>query len=714
MTARKRVGPLPTHRLAMRHSVDYSSSDHFTSDDSSRDSPSDLSSKTSSDSSSDALSDSSSSHSSLDHSSPALPSGMRSSHQLCSPVPSIPHSSTAITERPSHSSSADPSRKRSRSPTTSVPLSLPIPRALSSIRADLLPPHMRIRSSDSVTDLEVSSDESSESSAEIDECTAYADALRVGGIDARVMVETVAREEVETSARGTVKVRDDRVSHPVVLDDIPEPTQEEGAIEVTYETLGDLGHKIIATGQQSVVLSKRISELERDNTRLRGTTMPNTRSGATMTREVVNELIARRVAEALESRDVAKNLKPLAKGEDEQGDKNGDDYEGVNGGGNGNGNKNGGVNENGNGGGNGNGNGNGNRRGNGYENHNVNFGGFMPVARECTYQDFLKCQPLNFNRTEGVVGLTRWFEKMETVFHIICSKHLEGPSWESVEWTELMKLMTEVYCQRNEIQKMETELWNLIMKRKGNAENVLKTREGFAKTTRRITVAPTSFSSDKMLRRLGHYRKDCLKLRNQNHGNKTGNKTGNNDATSSAYAIGGGGSNPDSNVVTVPLLDVVPVHLKPKHELCCKLSMEEFHKPMLSLEATRPRVYFKIDLRCGYHQLKVREEDIPKTAFRPRYGHYDFQVMSFRLTNAPAVFMDLMNQSRKEHEGHLKSILRLLNEEELYAKFSKYDFWLSKVQFLGHMIDSEGIHVDPAKIESIKDWASPKMPTEIR
>ncbi|GJX50304.1 putative reverse transcriptase domain-containing protein [Tanacetum coccineum] len=147
------------------------------------------------------------------------------------------------------------------------------------------------------------------------------------------------------------------------------------------------------------------------------------------------------------------------------------------------------------------------------------------------------------------------------------------------------------------------------------------------------------------------------------------------------------------------------------------------------------RVYSKIDLRSGYHQLGVWEEDIPKTAFRTRYGHYEFQVMPFGLTNAPAVFMNLMNQvckpyldkfviifiddiliyskSEEEHAEHLKSILELLKKEELYAKFSKCEFWLSKVQFLGHVIDSEGIHVDPAKIESIKDWASPKTPTEI-
>nr|GEY90376.1 putative reverse transcriptase domain-containing protein [Tanacetum cinerariifolium] len=147
-------------------------------------------------------------------------------------------------------------------------------------------------------------------------------------------------------------------------------------------------------------------------------------------------------------------------------------------------------------------------------------------------------------------------------------------------------------------------------------------------------------------------------------------------------------------------------------------------------------VYSKIDLRSGYHQLRVREEDVPKTAFRTRYGHYEFQVMPFGLTNAPAVFMDLMNRvckpfldkfvivfiddilihskNKKEHEEHLSTILKLLKKEELYAKFSKCEFWIPKVQFLGHVINSEGIHVDPTKIESIKDWESPKSPMEIR
>ncbi|GJT79849.1 putative reverse transcriptase domain-containing protein [Tanacetum coccineum] len=119
-------------------------------------------------------------------------------------------------------------------------------------------------------------------------------------------------------------------------------------------------------------------------------------------------------------------------------------------------------------------------------------------------------------------------------------------------------------------------------------------------------------------------------------------------------------------------------------------------------------------IRPSYHQLRVPEEDIPKMAFRTRYGQYEFQVRPFGLTNAPAIFMDLINQNKEEHEEHLKAILELLKKEELYTKFSKCEFWIPRVQFIGHLIDSQDIHVDPAKIESIKDWACPKTPTEIR
>nr|GEU62407.1 putative reverse transcriptase domain-containing protein [Tanacetum cinerariifolium] len=147
-------------------------------------------------------------------------------------------------------------------------------------------------------------------------------------------------------------------------------------------------------------------------------------------------------------------------------------------------------------------------------------------------------------------------------------------------------------------------------------------------------------------------------------------------------------------------------------------------------------VYSKINLRLGYHQLRVRNEDIPKTTFRTRYGHYEFQVMTFGLTNAPAVFMDLMNHvckpymdklvilfiddiliyfcNKKEHANHLRIILELLRNDKLYAKFSKCDFWISVVQFLGYIIDNQGLHVDPANIKAVKNWASPTTPTKIR
>nr|GEY53450.1 reverse transcriptase domain-containing protein [Tanacetum cinerariifolium] len=116
-------------------------------------------------------------------------------------------------------------------------------------------------------------------------------------------------------------------------------------------------------------------------------------------------------------------------------------------------------------------------------------------------------------------------------------------------------------------------------------------------------------------------------------------------------------------------------------------------------------VYSKIDLRSGYHHLRIKEEDIPITEFRTWYGHFGFQVIPFGLANAP---------DEEEHEKHLKILLDLLKKERLYANFSKCDFWLDSVQFLGHVIDRNGVHVDPAKIEAIKNWAAPTTPIEVR
>nr|GEZ58326.1 hypothetical protein [Tanacetum cinerariifolium] len=226
------VGPLPTHRLTVRHSVDYSSSDHFTSDDSLRDSSSSSSSETSSDPPSDDVSDSSSSHSSSDHSLPILPLGTRSRYHLCSLVPSIPRSS-AVAKRPSHFSAVGPFRKRSRSPTTSVPKFLSIPGALSPACADLLPPPKRIRSFDFVTYLEDRLDESSESSVPRE--ISLSDDVVVMGIDARVMDDAVDREESETSTRGPVEcfayansLRDRGIDARVVVEAVDQEKSETG------------------------------------------------------------------------------------------------------------------------------------------------------------------------------------------------------------------------------------------------------------------------------------------------------------------------------------------------------------------------------------------------------------------------------------------------------------------------------------------------------
>jgi len=147
-------------------------------------------------------------------------------------------------------------------------------------------------------------------------------------------------------------------------------------------------------------------------------------------------------------------------------------------------------------------------------------------------------------------------------------------------------------------------------------------------------------------------------------------------------------------------------------------------------------VFSKIDLRSGYHQLRIREEDIPKTAFRTRYGHYEFVVMPFGLTNAPAVFMELMNRvfidyldkfvvvfiddiliysrSKEEHMEHLRTVLGVLRRQHLYAKLSKCDFWQSEVTFLGHVVSARGVEVDPTKIEVVKAWEPPKNVREVR
>nr|GEU39543.1 putative reverse transcriptase domain-containing protein [Tanacetum cinerariifolium] len=861
--------------------------------DSAQDSSLDSSSEASSDFHSDASSDSSSRHSLSNHSSLDLPS-----------------------------TSAGPSRKRCRSPMTPVPALPPVSRALPPVRADLIPSPKRVKDSGYLANVEVDPRE-----------TSLRDDVWDRRIDARIVVEAVDREESEMGTKGLVEVRVERVTLPMMLEDTPEPAQGERAVECT----------IVGVESAVTALSERITEFERDNRRLRGTASVESQRvdrlqrgmSPSMTHEEVEELVARRVAEETEAREAAMNFEPL--------NENGDEQEGENGG-NGNegneGNKNGGNKGNGDGG-------NGeNRNGNKNRNHGMNYRGFMPVARECTFQDFLKCKLHNFSGTKGVVGLTSWFEKMETVFNISnCPskmvpdeedrvKRFIGGLPDNIQGNNVAR----AYTARNNKKRGYTGPYPLCNKCRYHHVGPCTVRCGNCKKVRHLTRDYTATVAPNTQRapvgnqqgiicygcgRPRHFRKDCPKLRNQNRRNqtrnrirnKTGNQTGGKEATATAYAIGGGVTNPDSNVVTGLLghpfdIDLMPIELgsfdiiigmdwlakyhvlifydekvvripygdevliirgdifddeSKLNIISCtrthkyiqkgcqvylvqvtskkaedkseekrledvpiirefpedlnglpparqvkfqidlvlgtapvaralyrlapakmqelstqlqELSNRGFIRPSsspwgapvlfvkkkdgsfwmcidyrklnkLTVKNRYPllriddlfnqlqgsRVYSKIDLRSGDHQLRVREEDIPKTAFRTCYGHCEFQEIPFGLTNVPAVFMDLMNwvckpyldrfvivfiddiliysKSRKEHEGYLKLILKLLKEEELYVKFLKCEFWLSKVQFLSHVIDSEGIHVDPAKIESIKDWALPKTPTEI-
>ncbi|GKE26120.1 hypothetical protein Tco_1441504, partial [Tanacetum coccineum] len=290
-TTRKRVVPLPTHRLAMRHSVDYSSSDDL-------------------------------SDSSTDHSLPAPSSGIRPSHHLCSLLLSIPCSSTAIFDRPSHdSSSVSPSRKRSRSPAASrvVPREAGLGVDIKDESSEL----SRYRG----TDLEIDDDVlrsdgidiDPKNQAEIDKCIAYADALRDIGIDARVVVEAVDREEIEIGTRGLVEVRVDRVTHPVVADDIPKPAQER-AVEVTYETLGDLVHRFHDHTMEIPVHRVQAIESVLEGS---GTKDRSDRTADIKDTLGVNEQIDRQMAGALGARTTARNLEPLMRDEGGQEEVNG-------------------------------------------------------------------------------------------------------------------------------------------------------------------------------------------------------------------------------------------------------------------------------------------------------------------------------------------------------------------------------------------------------
>ncbi|GJX56016.1 putative reverse transcriptase domain-containing protein [Tanacetum coccineum] len=267
-----------------------------------------------------------------------------------------------------------------------------------------------------------------------------------------------------------------------------------------------------------------------------------------------------------------------------------------------------------------------------------------PVERQCSYKEFMSCQPINFK---------------EEAYKIT--------------WVKLKKLLIKKYCPQTEVQKMEDEFYHLTVK-----GNDLKT---YVRRFQELaTLCPTMVpDSEKMMEVF------IKGLPRSIEENVTASKP---QTLEEAINIAQRLMDQDLALLSVIFATsfdvVIGMDWLSKYHARIICDEKFVHIPINgeTLIIRGSSVYSKIDLRLGYHQLRVRDEDIPKTAFRIRYGHYEFQVMPFGLTNAPVVFMDLMNR-------------------------------IHIMQFLGHLIDSEGLHVDPAKIKAVKNWASPTTPTEI-
>ncbi|GJU30022.1 putative reverse transcriptase domain-containing protein [Tanacetum coccineum] len=463
-----------------------------------------------------------------------------------------------------------------------------------------------------------------------------------------------------------------------------------------------------------------------------------------------------------------------------------------------------------------------------------------PMARQCSYKEFMSCQPINFKDCK-VKSATGTLTKEALYWWNSFAQPIGIEEAYKITWVEFKKLLKKKYCPRTQVQKLEDEFYHLTVKGNDLKRYVRRFQE-------LATLCPTMVPDSKKMMEVfigglsppppprsiegilpslkpqtleeainiaqrlmdpvtKHTLVQVSKLTEPN-GPATRNnllpvtvtchacgekghyanqcrKTTNNNAQGRAYMLRDRNAHQNPNIVTgaTPVARA-PYRLAPSEmqELSNQLQeladrgfirpstspwgapvlfvkkkdgsfrmcidYRELNKLTVKNRYPLPRiddlfdqlqgssVYLKIDLRSGYHQLRVRDEDIPKTAFRTRYIHYEFQVMPFGLTNAPAVFIDLMNRvckpyldkfvivfiddiliysrNKEEHANHLRIILELLKKEKLYAKFSKCDFWIHIVQFLGHLIDSQGLHVDPAKIEAVKNWASPTTPTEIR
>nr|GEX15828.1 putative reverse transcriptase domain-containing protein [Tanacetum cinerariifolium] len=330
------------------------------------------------------------------------------------------------------------------------------------------------------------------------------------------------------------------------------------------------------------------------------------------------------------------------------------------------------------------------------------------VVKTENYKEFITCQPFYFNGAKGAVGLIRWFERIKLVFSLSRCAEENKVTFATVLCPNMVP---------NTQKLLEAFIEGLPRSIEGNVTaSKPQTLEEAINIAQRLMVQVTK-----------HIPVNAQELSNKLQ-----------ELTDRGFI------RPSTSPWGAPVLFVKKKYRS--FRMC--IDYQEFNKLTIKNRYPLPMiddlfgqlqgssVYSKIDIRSGYHQLRVRNKDIPKIAFRTRYRYYEFQVMPFGLTNAPVVFMDLMNRvckpyldkfvivfiddiliytrNEEEHANHLRIILELLRKEKLYAVFSKCYFWIRIVQFLGHLIDSHGLRVDPAKIEAVKNWISPTTPTEVR
>ncbi|GJV09330.1 putative reverse transcriptase domain-containing protein [Tanacetum coccineum] len=477
--------------------------------------------------------------------------------------------------------------------------------------------------------------------------------------------------------------------------------------------------------------------------------------------------------------------------------------------------------------------------------YNSNSSGPRPAQaiRECSYSELLKCQPVDFKSTEGVVGLTRWFEKMESVFSVsnctascqvkfaTCNLQDNALTWwnahvktttpeaaHAMPWATLKKMMTDKYCSRGEIKKIETKIWNLKVK---GTDVVAYNRRFHVKASKPKTMQEAIEFTTKLMDEKTHAygKRQVEKKRKYDDLSKNNSKpttsrnksqntvilhAGNSDrkpyagikkptANSSTITTNNNNNNQKRGKVPPAKVMVVGNARKPRqitslrfdaivgmnwlakyqavivcdekivripwgnetliihgdgsnhgnvtqlNIISCTKTQKYMQKgfPIFLAHVTTKEVEDKqlkelsdkgfirpgsspwgapvlfVKKKDRSFRMCIDYQELNKLTVKNRYPLPRINDLFDQLQGS-SVYLKIDLRNKQEHEEHLKLILELLKKEELYAKFSKCEFWIPKVQFLGHVIDSKGIHVDPAKIESIKDWASPKSPTEIR